>query len=305
MATQNQDSTVFTTRVIIALVIILIGLSTIFVVQEGRRALVSRFGKLMTTNGSIQVFKPGLHFHIPFVDSVKTIDMRLQGFLVPSERIYTQEQKNVRVDYYVRYVVDDVERFYLRTGGSIYKANMILRGKINDTLREEIGKRQLNDVITGQRGDIMQTLREKSNQSAENIGIKVIDVRIVKLDYPQEVSQSVFIRMREARERMATMYRSEGDSESDIIRAKGDADVVRIMAKSKQAAADIRAAGDAKAAEIYHQAYSKNLSFFEFMRRMELYDYTLKDNETMLMDLKSFRAFDQLVDGQVPKKRTS
>lgn len=305
MATQNQDSTVFTTRVIIALVIILIGLSTIFVVQEGRRALVSRFGKLMTTNGSIQVFKPGLHFHIPFVDSVKTIDMRLQGFLVPSERIYTQEQKNVRVDYYVRYVVDDVERFYLRTGGSIYKANMILRGKINDTLREEIGKRQLNDVITGQRGDIMQTLREKSNQSAENIGIKVIDVRIVKLDYPQEVSQSVFIRMREARERMATMYRSEGDSESDIIRAKGDADVVRIMAKSKQAAADIRAAGDARAAEIYHQAYSRNLSFFEFMRRMELYDYTLKDNETMLMDLKSFRAFDQLVDGQVPKKRTS
>lgn len=305
MATQNQDSTVFTTRIVIALVIILIGLSTIFVVQEGRRALVSRFGKLMTTDGSIQVFKPGLHFHIPFVDSVKTIDMRLQGFLVPSERIYTQEQKNVRVDYYVRYVVDDVERFYLRTGGSIYKANMILRGKINDTLREEIGKRQLNDVITGQRGDIMQTLREKSNQSAENIGIKVIDVRIVKLDYPQEVSQSVFIRMREARERMATMYRSEGDSESDIIRAKGDADVVRIMAKSKQAAADIRAAGDAKAAEIYHQAYSKNLSFFEFMRRMELYDYTLKDNETMLMDLKSFRAFDQLVDGQVPKKRTS
>ena len=305
MATQNQDSTVFTTRLTIALVIILIGLSTIFVVQEGRRALVSRFGKLMTTDGSIQVFKPGLHFHIPFVDSVKTIDMRLQGFLVPSERIYTQEQKNVRVDYYVRYVVDDVERFYLRTGGSIYKANMILRGKINDTLREEIGKRQLNDVITGQRGDIMQTLREKSNQSAENIGIKVIDVRIVKLDYPQEVSQSVFIRMREARERMATMYRSEGDSESDIIRAKGDADVVRIQAKSKQAAADIRAAGDAKAAEIYHQAYSKNLSFFEFMRRMELYDYTLKDNETMLMDLKSFRAFDQLVDGQVPKKRTS
>ncbi|MAV28715.1 MAG: protease modulator HflC [Legionellales bacterium] len=305
MATQNQDSTVFTTRIIIALVIVLIGLSTIFVVQEGRRALVSRFGRLMTTDGSIQVFKPGLHFHIPFVDSVKTIDMRLQGFLVPSERIYTQEQKNVRVDYYVRYVVDDVERFYLRTGGSIYKANMILRGKINDTLREEIGKRQLNDVITGQRGDIMQTLREKSNQSAENIGIKVIDVRIVKLDYPQEVSQSVFIRMREARERMATMYRSEGDSESDIIRAKGDADVVRIMAKSKQAAADIRAAGDAKAAEIYHQAYSKNLSFFEFMRRMELYDYTLKDNETMLMDLKSFRVFDQLVDGQVPKKRTS
>lgn len=304
MATHNQDSTVFTTRVIAVLVILLLGLSTIFVVQEGKKSLVSRFGKLMMADGAILVFKPGVHFHVPFVDSVKTIDMRLQGFLVPSERIYTQEQKNVRVDYYVRYVVDDVERFYLRTGGSIYKANMILRGKINDTLREEIGKRQLNDVITGQRGDIMQTLREKSNQSAQNIGIKVIDVRIVKLDYPQEVSQSVFIRMREARERMATMYRSEGDSESDVIRAKGDAEVVRIMAKSKQAAADIRAEGDAKAAEVYHQAYSKNLSFFEFMRRMELYDYTLKDNETMLMDLNSFRAFDQLIDGQSPKKRT-
>ena len=304
MSENNQESTVFTTRVIIVLVILLMGLSTLFVVQEGRRALVSRFGKLMTTDGKIQVFKPGLHFHIPLIDSVKTIDMRLQGFLVPSERIYTQEQKNVRVDYYVRYVVSDVERFYLRTGGSIYKANMILRGKINDTLREEIGKRQLNDVITGQRGDIMQTLREKSHQSAQNIGIKVIDVRIVKLDYPQEVSQSVFIRMREARERMATMYRSEGDSESDIIRAKGDAEVVRIMAKSKQTAADIRAEGDAKAAEIYHQAYSQNVNFFEFMRRMELYNYTLKDNETMLMDLSSFRAYDQLIDGQSSKKRT-
>ena len=148
----------------------------------------------------------------------------------------------------------------------------------------------------------MLTLREKSHQSAQNIGIKVIDVRIVKLDYPQEVSQSVYTRMREARERMATMYRAEGDSESNIIRAKGDADVVRILAKSKQEAADIRADGEAKAAEIYHQAYSKNTAFFQFMRRMELYQYTLKENETMLMDLNSFSAFDDFVKGQSSKK---
>ncbi|MEC8882845.1 MAG: protease modulator HflC [Pseudomonadota bacterium] len=289
--------------IIVFLAAVLLLLSTIFVVFEGRQALVSRFGKLKTrSDGSILVYQPGLHFYVPLFDSVKPIDMRLQGFLVPSERIYTQEQKNVKIDYYVRYVVSDVNRFYLSTNANFFKANSILRGKINDSLREEIGKRQLNEVITGQRGDIMSTLRSKSDESAKNIGLKVIDVRIVKLDYPQEVSQSVYTRMREARERMATMYRSEGDSESEIIRAQGDAEVVRILAKSKQEGAEIRAQGDSKAAEIYNQAYSQNVSFFEFIRHMELYDKTIRDNEMMLLDLKSFNVFDQLTGNLSMKK---
>lgn len=286
--------------IIVCLAIVMLGLSTLFVVSEGREALVSRFGRLQTkADGKILVYQPGLHMHIPIIDSIKTIDMRLQGFLVPSERIYTQEQKNVRVDYYVRYVVEDVERFYLSTGGNFYKANLILRGKINDTLREEIGKRQLNDVITGQRGDIMSTLRVKSHESARNIGIKVIDVRIVKLDYPQEVSQSVYTRMREARERMATMYRSEGDAESEIIRAKGDAEVIRILAKAKQEAADIRANGDAQAATIYTDAYGKNTEFFDFLRTMELYDRTIGHQETMLLDMQTMKIFDRFVGKSV------
>ena len=292
----NQKSGIQTNVVIVVfLAVVLLFLTTIFVVFEGRESLVSRFGRLKTSSdGSVIVYKPGLHFHVPLFDSVKSIDMRLQGFLVPSERIYTQEQKNVKIDYYVRYVVSDIKRFYLSTNGSFFKANSILRGKINDSLREEIGKRQLNDVITGQRGDIMSTLRTKSHESARNIGIKVIDVRIVKLDYPQEVSQSVYTRMREARERMATMYRSEGDEESEIIRAQGDAEVVRILAKSKKEAANIMAQGDMKASEVYNKAYSQNVQFFEFLRHMELYDKTIRDNEMMLMDLKSFKVFDQL-----------
>jgi membrane protease subunit HflC len=293
---QSQRSLFVNGAIVVFLAAVMFALSTLFVVIEGREALVSRFGRLVTgADDKIQIYQPGLHFHVPVIDSVKMIDMRLQGFLVPSERIYTQEQKNVRVDYYVRYVVEDVQRFYLSTGGSFYKANLILRGKINDTLREEIGKRQLNDVITGQRGDIMTTLRAKSHESAKNIGIKVIDVRIVKLDYPQEVSQSVYTRMREARERMATMYRSEGDSESEIIRAKGDADVVRILAKAKQEAADIRATGDAKAAEIYTDAYARNKDFFDFLRTMELYDRTIGNQETMLLDMQSMKIFDRFL----------
>lgn len=272
-------------------------ISSAFIVKEGQEALVSQFGKLKTnaSNGDLTSYKPGLHFHVPFMDTVHTIDMRLQGFLVPSERIYTQEQKNVRVDYYVRYVVEDIQRFYLSTNANFKKANMILRGKINDTLREEIGKRQLNDVITGQRGDIMNTLRTKSHESAVNIGINVIDVRIVRLDYPQEVSQSVYTRMREARERMATMYRAEGDSESEMIRAKGDADVVRILAKSKQEAADICASGDSQAAKVYANAYTQNTEFFMFLRSMELYDKTMSSKETMLLDLKTFQVFERFM----------
>ena len=296
---QLQHRAVLANSVIIGLLsVVIIILMSIFIVYEGSEALVSRFGRLRTdANGQVQVYKPGFHFHIPGIESIKHIDMRLQGFLVPSERIYTQEQKNVRVDYYVRYVVNDVQRFYLSTGGNFEKAARILRGKINDTLREEIGKRQLNDVITGQRGDIMNTLKLKSDESAQNIGIKVIDVRIVKLDYPEEVSQSVYTRMREARERMATMYRAEGDSESEMIRAKGDADVVRILAKAKQQGADIRARGDAQAAAIYNDAYSQNRKFFEFLRTMDLYGQSIGEGETMLLDVKTMKLFNRFVTG--------
>ena len=294
--TNRKDDFLTNPLITLFLGMVLLIVTTVFIVKEGQQALVSRFGKLRSDmSGQLQVYSPGLHFHLPFTDTVSRVDMRLQGFLVPSERIYTQEQKNVRVDYYVRYVVEDIERFYLSTNANYTKANMILRGKINDTLREEIGKRQLNDVITGQRGDIMNTLRVKSHESARNIGINVIDVRIVRLDYPQEVSQSVYRRMREARERMATMYRAEGDSESEMIRAKGDADVVRLLAKSKQEAADIRAHGDSEAAKVYTDAYRKNDEFFRFLRSMELYDQAMNSNETMLLDLETFKVFDQFM----------
>ena len=206
------------------LLLVLIALNSVFFVFEGQNALVQRFGKFISDDsGQAQIYKPGLHFVIPLIDAPKYIDIRIQTFSVPSDRIYTVEQKTVKIDYYVKWRVKDVRKFFLTTSANYNRSNNSLRGKINDALRAEVGQRELIDVITGERSNIIAALKRNADESAENFGIEVIDVRIVRLDYPTEVSQSVYNRMKASRERMATMYRAEGDEESEAIRAQGDA----------------------------------------------------------------------------------
>lgn len=270
----------------------------VFYIVEGERGLVQRFGQINTYNdGTPVVYEPGLHFYLPMIDQLRRITVKKQILSVPSDRIYTSEQKTVTVDYYALWRVSDVKSFYLRTNGDYERAKVFLRGKINDALRVEVGKREINDVITGQRGDIIDTLKKKSMVAAENLGIEIMDVRIIKVDYPAEVSDSVFQRMRAAREKEAGMYRSEGDEESEIIRAKGDAERLTLLAKANEHAAKIRASGDALAAQVYSKAFSQSLKFYDILRSLGLYEQVVKDNETMVVNLESMKPFAPINNG--------
>ncbi len=293
MAKSTNKSLSFNNILIALLLVVLVLMQSVVYVYEGSNALVERFGKLNTdSEGKPVLYKPGLHFVVPFIDKVKFIDIRIQTFDVPSDRIYTKEQKTVKLDYFVKWRVDDIYKFYLTTNADYRKSNSSLRGKINDGLRAEVGMRELKDVITGERGNIIAMLKTKAKEGAKNFGIEIIDVRIVKLDYPPEVTQSVYERMRASRDRMATMYRAEGDAESEAIRARGDAEVVSIKAEANEEAARVIAKGHAEAARIYREAYSQNQAFFNFMRKLELYESAAKNGEKIILDAGNVDLFD-------------
>lgn len=298
---KNQDTnSLFQSFLLIFLVVILILLSSVFYVYEGNRALVQRFGKILTSsNGDFIIYEPGLHFKAPIIDGVQPLDIRIQTFSVPSDRIFTVEQKSVKIDYYVKWKIKDLVKYYLSTNASASRTASVLKGKINDVLRAEVGKRELSDVITGERGSIISILKDQADTSADNIGVEVVDVRIVKLDYPPEVSQSVYERMRASRQRMATMYRSEGDAASEAIRAKGDAEVVKILAEAKRSAAVIKAEGDAEAANIFTSAYTKEPEFFHILRTLDVYRKTVKEGESMIIDLSQIDIFKPLRSGHL------
>ena len=283
---------------IVLLLLVLIALNSVFFVFEGQNALVQRFGKFISDDsGQAQIYKPGLHFVIPLIDAPKYIDIRIQTFSVPSDRIYTVEQKTVKIDYYVKWRVKDVRKFFLTTSANYNRSNNSLRGKINDALRAEVGQRELIDVITGERSNIIAALKRNADESAENFGIEVIDVRIVRLDYPTEVSQSVYNRMKASRERMATMYRAEGDEESEAIRAQGDAQVIEIAAKANEEAASIKAKGDATAAATYREAFSRNTDFYKFIRKMEIMQESIHTGEMMIINPKEYNLLSAILNG--------
>lgn len=301
MAKPTKKSMSFNNILIAVLLVVLVSMQSIVYVYEGSNALVERFGKLNTdSEGNAVLYMPGLHFVVPFIDKVKYIDIRIQTFDVPSDRIYTKEQKTVKLDYFVKWRVEDIYKFYLTTNADYRKSNSSLRGKINDGLRSEVGMRELKDVITGERGNIIAMLKTKAKEGARNFGIEIIDVRIVKLDYPPEVTQSVYERMRASRDRMATMYRAEGDAESEVIRARGDAEVVSIKAEANEEAARIIAKGHAEAALTYREAYSQNKDFFNFTRKLQLYESAAKNGEKIILDANSVDLFDAFLPKNQP-----
>ena len=296
MSKSPQSSTNIPSILLLILLALAFLLASIFYVYEGNRAFVQRFGKIVEDDfGKPLVHDPGVHFKVPFIDSVIYLDVRTQTFSVPSDRIFTIEQKSVKIDYFVKWRIKNLVQYYLATNADPTRTSLALKSKINDVLRAEVGKRELSDVITGERGSILELLKQQADESAENLGVEVVDVRIVKLDYPPEVSQSVYERMQASRQRMATMYRAEGDAASEAIRAEGDAEVVKILAEARREAPVIKAKGDAEAAEIFADAYSKNTDFYAFLRRLEVYADTITSNETMVIDPSTFTFYKGLL----------
>jgi len=251
--------------IIIALLAI-VGVSSLMVVNEGERAIVSRFGEVLKDNvdGKMvpRVYGPGLNVKIPLIDKVRYMDARIQTLDGAADRFVTSEKKDLMVDSYVKWRIKDFEKYYLATeGGNKSKAESLLQRKINSDLRTE----------SSSRDDLMRITLENAAKSAEGLGIEVVDVRVKQINLPSNVSHSIFQRMRAERQAVAKKHRAEGKEAAERIRAMTDANVVVTLANARREAENIRGEGDAIAAKIYADAYTKDPEFFSFLRSLEAY----------------------------------
>ncbi len=273
--------------------VIFIATFCLFTVREGQTAIRFRLGEIVQSN-----YSPGLHFKWPFINNILKFDIRLQtSDPEPPERFLTAEKKNVLVDYFIKWRIADVTRFYTAVGGNIARANLRLDQIIKDNLRSEFGKRTLREVVSGDRAQIMDILSTTANREAEQLGIEILDVRIKRIDLPAEVSNSVFRRMRAERERVARDFRSRGAEAAERIRADADRQSTVIVAEAYRDAERSRGEGDAHAAEIYAQAYGKDYDFFDFYRSLSAYRNSFSSKDDMLLlgpDSDFFKYFDHV-----------
>lgn len=273
-------NTVISTLLIITLIVIY---NSLFIVKQGQNAIILHLGKIVQANGKARVYDPGLHFKTPFINTVKTFDTRIQTLVEKSSRMLTKEQKYLLVDYYVKWRIENVAKYYKTTSGYSQRAEQLLSQKVNDAMRAEFGKRDISDVIADQRLSIMHILKQKANETSKELGIQVIDVRINAIDLPTDVSNSVFARMQSEREQVAAKRRSDGKALAEAIRANADAKVTVILAKTNESAAKIRAKGQLLAAKIYTDAYSQHPEFYGFYKSLEAYQHTFNSKRDIIV----------------------
>jgi membrane protease subunit HflC len=272
---------------------------TLFTVQEWQRALILQFGEVQRV-----ITKPGLYMKLPFINTVYYFDGRILSLDAEPERYLTSEKKNVIVDSFVKWRIDDVQRFYTAVGGDETIANVRLLQVIKDGLRGEFGKRTIQDVVSGERTQIMEVLSAEASKVAQGFGIEVVDMRIKRIDLPREVSSSVYRRMEAERERVAKELRSRGAEAAERIRADADRQREVILAEAFRDAELVRGEGDAVATEIYARAYSRNQDFFNFYRSLSAYRTTFKDSNDILVlspNIPFFRFFQDSRGENLPK----
>ena len=251
----------------------------LFVVDQRQNAIVFRLGEIVDIKS-----QPGLYFKIPVLDNVRYFDTRILTFdTAEPERFITSEKKNVLVDLFVKWRIVDVRQYYISVGGDEARAQTRLAQTINSSLRDEFGNRTVHDVVSGERDKIMDLMRDKANEDAGKIGVQVLDVRLKRVDLPQEVSESVYRRMEAERKRVANELRSTGSAESEKIRADADRQREVIIAEAYREAQRIKGEGDAKASAIYAQAYEQNPEFYAYYRSLEAYRTSLRSRSDILV----------------------
>lgn len=292
----------FTIAIVAALLVLMI--SSVFVVFEGQRGIVFQFSKIKrdADSGDMKVYGPGLQFKIPFIESVKKIDARIQTLDEAPDRFVTSEKKDLMVDSFVKWKIVDFSTYYLRTSGSIENARALLKQKVNNGLRTEFGTRTIKEIVSGDRDSIMAKALESAASSREDLGIEVIDVRIKAINLPTEVSASIYDRMRAERTAVAKEHRSQGQEQSEIIRATIDAKVTVMLATAQKNAYEIRGEGDALAAKVYADAYNKDPEFFGFYRSLEAYEKSFSSKNDIMVVKPDSDFFHYLKNNAKPKK---
>jgi len=263
---------------ILFLIVIIAG-NSLFVVKETERAVMLQFGELVDAD-----IPAGLHVKMPWVNTVRKFDARIQTQDTDPERFLTLEQKALEVDSYAKWRIIDVGQFYVSTRGNVATAGSLLADRINDGLRDQIGARNLQEVVAGERDQLMLDLRDELNEStAADIGIEVIDVRVKRIDLPDDVRSSVYERMITERNREAQELRSRGEELAIGIRADADRQSIIFRAEAYRDAERIRGEGDAEATAIYASAYQKDPEFFAFTRSLNAYRSTFNSKGDVLL----------------------
>ena len=265
--------------------LVLLASGSLFAVKEGERAIVIQFGKVQRDDdtGDTKVFEPGLHFKLPFIDSVRVLDARIQTLDGSPDRFVTSEKKDLIVDSYVKWRIDDFARYYLSTGGNKLQAEALLKQKVNNGLRSEFGTRTIAQIVSGERSALMNQAMEQASTSSDELGIEIVDVRVKQINLPTEVSNSIFQRMRAERAAVAREHRSEGQEQAEVIKANIDAKVTVMLADAERNARQLRGEGDAIAAQIYAEAYSKNADFYSFLRSMDAYRKSFNSKQDVMV----------------------
>lgn len=268
---------------VVVLVIIAVFLS-LFVVPEGEKAIKIQFGKVeRDSSGETVVFSPGLHFKIPLIDRVVKLDARIQTLDDPAGRFVTSEKKDLIVDSYVKWRIKDFATYYLSTGANKLQAESLLKQKVNNGLRSEFGTRTISQIVSGERSELMDEAMKQASTSSDELGIEIVDVRVKQINLPPEVSNSIFQRMRAEREAVAKEHRSEGREQAEIIKANIDAKVTVMLADAERNLRKIKGEGEAQAAQIYAETYSKSPEFYAFLRSMDAYRASFDSKQDVLV----------------------
>ncbi|GAA5143498.1 protease modulator HflC [Thalassotalea piscium] len=291
----------FIIAIIAALIILVI--SSVFVVLEGQRGIVFQFSKIKRDDAGVMlVYEPGLHFKIPFIENVKKLDARIQTLDEAPDRFVTSEKKDLMVNSYAKWRIVDFSTYYLRTTGSIDNARALLKQKINNGLRTEFGSRTIKEIVSGDRDGIMAQALASAKSSREDLGIEVIDVRVKAINLPTEVSNSIYDRMRAERTGVAKEHRSQGQEQSEIIKATIDAKVTVMLATAQKQSHEIRGEGDALAAKIYADSYNKDPEFYNFFRSLEAYENSFNSKSDIMVIKPDSDFFNYLKESSKSKK---
>lgn len=280
---------------IIALLLVILAINSVFVVREGQTALLLQFGRIIESKDATGAdvgsdYKPGLHFKIPLMQQVVYFDRRMLNLEAQPERYFDSGKNPVNVDFYVKWQIENPAAYYRSFGADLGQAtaNSRIAPIIKDPLRFEFNSHALTDLIASARSDITERVRDQANKATQGaLGIRIVDVRIKRIEFPDEVLASVYDRMKAERSRLANELRSTGNEEKAKIRADADRQVQVLKAEAERDAQVARGEGDAKATELYAAAYGKDPDFYAFYRSLEAYRGAIGNGDVVVLDLKS------------------
>jgi len=273
------------TSIVIALLVLFVGANCVFVVNEGQTAILLQFGRIVQTG-----FTPGLHFKLPLIQQAQRFDKRVLTLDSAPERYLTSEKKDVNIDFFVKWRIADPSKFYVTVAGDESRAQQRVGPIVKEGLRTAVNSRTLQELVSGGRADVTQHLVAEANRATQGLGIEVVDLRIKRIDLPEDgtVIGSVYERMRSERKKVASQLRAEGAEAAKTIKADADRQVQVINAEAYRDAEKTRGEGDAQAAQTYAAAFGRNAEFYAFYRSLEAYRGAFSTpNGTLVLDQKS------------------